>query len=164
MQNGLTEGQGVRVVIENSTKIPFIVSEGVNVPPRTSTNIGLVETKHIRMTDPYPSNCSSIYPAEYEVYENFTKHSTYSSSMCRHLCYMHFIMAYCGCYFPYIEGNIPFDPSGKRFCNMDPDLNNTDLTCLDKNLLKAVTKVMTTEDTDFCKCNPECYETTYKVN
>ena len=162
MQNGLTENQGVRVTIENNTKIPFIVSEGINIMPRTSTNVALVESQHARLKEPFSSNCSDAFSAEYNDYINFTFNTAYSSSMCRHLCYMDYMVKNCDCYFPYIEGNIPFDPAGKRFCNMDPNWNNTDLTCL-LQVLGAITTSSASGDS-LCKCNPECYETTYRVN
>ena len=159
MQSGITEGQGIRITVENSTKIPFIVSEGINVHPRTSTNIGLIEGKHTRLEAPYPSHCSEEYPAELVAYQNFTKHSKYSSGLCRNLCYVNLAKTHCGCYFPYLEGNIPYDPSGKRFCNMEPVMANNDVACLQK-LLYAIVKG---SFGDKCKCSPECQETSYKV-
>ena len=158
MQNKLTNGLGLRITIENSTKIPFIVSEGVNVRPRTSTNIGLVETKHNRLSEPYPSNCSDEYPIKFKHLDNFTRFAAYSSSMCRHVCYMDMILKHCKCFFPFLEGNIPFDPAGKRFCNMDPDKSNADLTCLDQLLVQGADDIQS-----LCNCNPECHETSYKV-
>ena len=158
MQNKLTDGLGVRITIENSTKIPFIVSEGVNIPPRTSTNIGLVESKHSRLRYPYPGNCSEEYPTQFKHQDNFTRYAAYSSSMCRHICYMHLIHMMCKCYFPYLEGNIPFNPHGKRFCNMEPNWNNPDLNCLDKLLIQSESQIE-----NLCNCNPECHETSYKV-
>ena len=159
MQSGITEGQGIRITVENSTKIPFIVSEGINVHPRTSTNIGLNEGSHFRLPGPYPSNCSESYPAKLKEYGNFTQYSKYSSALCKNLCYIDISKKVCGCYFPYLEGNIPFSPLGKRYCNMEPVWNNTDINCL-FSVLMSVIKGSTAEK---CTCNPECTETTYKV-
>lgn len=158
MQSGVTQGNGIRIIVENSTKIPFMISEGINVHPRTSTNIGIIEGKHTRLPGPYPSNCSESYPAEFKVYENFTRYSKYSSGLCRNLCYQYKIQEMCGCYFPYVEGNIPYAPLGKRYCNMDPIWNNPDIDCLAK-FLYGIIKGTSGE----CTCNPECYETSYKV-
>ena len=160
MQSGITEGQGIRVIVENSTKIPFIVSEGINVHPRTATNIGLNEGKHNRLPGPYPSNCSESYPPQLEAYKNFTKHSKYSSGLCKNLCYVNMGVENCGCYFPYLEGNILFSPFGKRYCDMEPRWDNTDVDCMYKQLLKIIQG----KAGDKCPCNPECHETSYKVN
>ena len=159
MQSGITEGQGVRVTVENSTKIPFIVSEGINVQPRTSTNVGLNEGKHTRLPGPYPSNCSETYPPELEKYRNFTHYSKYSSGLCKNMCYVNVAEQICGCYFPYLEGNIPFSPLGKPYCNMDPVWNNPDIDCM-KRVLVSIIQGSTAEK---CTCNPECHETSYKV-
>ena len=159
MQSGITEGQGVRVIVENSTKIPFIVSEGINVHPRTSTNIGLNEGKHQRLPSPYPSNCSETYPPQLKQYQNFTKYSEYSSGLCKNLCYVNIGFQACGCYFPYLEGNIPFSPLEKRYCDMEPRWDNKDVDCMKKQLMK----ILQGEVADKCKCNPECHETSYKV-
>ena len=159
MQSGITEAKGMRVTVENSTKTPFVVSEGINVPSRTSTNIGLIEERMKRLPEPYPSNCSESYPAELKKYHNFTDHSKYSSGLCSNLCYVSVAEEYCGCYFPYLEGNIPYSPAGKQYCSMDPDLSNRNLTCLQARLYEIVKGLYV----DKCKCNPECYETNYKV-
>ena len=159
MQSGITEGQGIRITVENSTKIPFIVSEGINVQPRTSTNIGLNEGKHTRLPGPYPSNCSETYPPELDKYRNFTQYSKYSSGLCKNLCYVNIAEQICGCYFPYLEGNIPFSPLGKRYCDMEPVWNNTDIDCM-FSVLMSIIKGSTAEK---CTCNPECHETSYKV-
>ena len=159
MQSGITEGQGIRITVENSTKIPFIVSEGINVQPRTSTNIGLNEGRHTRLPGPYPSNCSESYPAELDKYRNFTQYSKYSSGLCKNMCYVNMAEQSCGCYFPYLEGNIPFSPLGKRYCDMNPVANNTDIDCM-LTVLMAIIKGSAAEK---CTCNPECHETAYKV-
>ena len=64
MRNGMTVELGAKVVIEDNSKPPSIVSEGIPVRPGTSANIGITLEKIVRLEDPFKSNCTSKWPSD----------------------------------------------------------------------------------------------------
>ena len=66
MRNGMTEKQGVALVIEKDSNLPNVVSEHIPLYPHSSTFVGLVEKNIRRLKSPYPSNCTTTYPERYK--------------------------------------------------------------------------------------------------
>ena len=64
MRNGMTVEQGAKIVIEDNTKPPSIVSEGIPVRSGTSANIGITLERIKRLEDPFESNCTSEWPSD----------------------------------------------------------------------------------------------------
>ena len=80
MRNGMTERQGIYVVIENNSKLPNVISDAVPLYSKRSTDIGLTLRTFLRLKDPYPSKCSDSYP---KLYQNMTLHGTFESARFR---------------------------------------------------------------------------------
>ena len=161
MRNGMTEKQGIYVVIGNSGQLPNIVSESLPLSPKSSTELGLTVTNIARLEDPYPSKCADEYPARYQ---NMTLNGKfdflYSEKTCQSMCVNYLINKYCGCYNPkVIEGNLGWRQySNSTFCEYT--FTKT-APCIGK-ALKVIRS--SSETNNVCQCFPECKQAIYRVS
>ena len=64
MRNGMTASKGAWIIVENNTKPPNIVSEGMPLRIGTETNIALSTEVLERLKHPYQSNCTTFWPGK----------------------------------------------------------------------------------------------------
>ena len=158
MRNGISKGSGAYIAIENSTKIPNIVSSAISVTPGFETNIGLQARKLLRLPKPYKSSCTHHYDDE-DVLGIIGSEFSYSSKACKGICYALKFYNGCKCIYPsLIEGfkiEQYFDKltTQGRICNMR--LGSDDQQC--------VWKVAHAKLNETCSCHPECVESKYRV-
>ena len=159
MRNGMTEKQGIYVVIGNSGQLPNIVSESLPLYPKSSTELGLTVRNIARLEDPYPSKCADEYPAKYQ---NMTLNGNfdflYSEKTCQSMCVNYLINKYCGCYNPkVIEGTLGWRQyANSSFC----DTFTEKAPCIDK----ALTVYRSSSETNnVCECFSECKQAIYTV-
>ena len=160
MQNGINKRSGAHIAIENNTKIPSIVSKGLSVMPGTEANIGLTSKKILRLSTPYKSNCTNHFDSE-RVKNDTGNRFSYSSKICKGMCYGTAILDLCECLLPsLVEGfsikrwfGLAYEVA--KVCNITE--GSKDFNCIS-------TKVQDRVDEDnVCGCNPECYEGKYQV-
>lgn len=58
---GLTESEGVKVVVHDPAHYPMTTTSGVYVPTGTDTKVSLRMGEIVRESDPYVSNCTSVW-------------------------------------------------------------------------------------------------------
>ena len=157
MRNGMTEKQGVNVVIEDSSKLPNVISEHIPLYPMSSTDVGLTVRNIVRLKDPYLSNCTDKYP---DMYKNMTSNGKfdfgYSEKTCQSMCHNYYIHQYCGCYIAQIiEGSLGWGQfSNSSFCVS----NVTKATSCDDKARELFVK-----NKYVCQCFPECAQPVYQV-
>ena len=158
MRNGMTHRQGINLVIEESSRIPNIVSEHIPLYPHSSTHVAITEKNIFRLTEPYPSKCTNTYP---EKYKNMTTNGAfeyaYSEKTCQSMCRSYFVHEYCGCYKPAIlEGSLGWTQfSNSKFCEYN-------FTITDSCFVEAINLVLDSNE-KVCECFPECYSPKYQV-
>ena len=157
MRNGMTEKQGINVVIDDSSKLPNVISEHMPLYPHSSTDIGLTIRNILRLEAPYPSDCRDEYP---EMYKNMTSSGkfdfSYSEKTCQSMCHNYYIHKYCGCYRPQIiEGSLGWGQfSDSTFCAF----NLTKTSSCDDEARDVFVK-----SNYLCQCFPECVQPVYQV-
>ena len=158
MRNGMTEKQGVGLIIEEDSRLPSAVSEHIPLYPHSSTFVALMEKNFLRLKSPYPSKCKTVYP---EIFKNMTAGGdfdyAYSEKKCQSMCHNYFIHKYCGCYIPsIIEGSLGWGQfSDSKFC--DYNFTKTD-PCIHEGH-----KSYDDGNVDVCECFPECVQPIYQV-
>ena len=159
MRNGITQSSGARVVVEHNAKTPSMISQGILVYPGTETNIGIQRTHIERLKKPYKSKCTTEY-LDTNI-KSFVGNSSYSSRICRGLCYINKIHEKCDCMYPtLIEGyeiDIWFSKVGKGMTTCNMTAESEDFKCINSLGLDEM------KNNRNCYCHPECNETKYKV-
>ena len=164
MRNGLTEANGIHIVIEDSRKSPSIISNGISVQPGTETNIGLKMSKISRLKTPFESSCIEDYKSKlFNV--TFLNRFEYSSKNCKSWCYLILIIAYCDCF----EQSLIEGVFAREFVGWQDTYNfkycQQEIGSEDEICVKNVTTTLPQEYlTDLCSCGAECLETEFKVN
>ena len=158
MRNGMTEKQGIGLIIEEDSRLPSAVSEHIPLYPHSSTFVALTEKNFIRLKSPYPSNCTTMYP---EMLKNMTAGGefdfSYSEKSCQSMCHNYYIHKHCGCYIPpIIEGSLGWEQfSNSRFC----DYNFTKMD----SCIREGHEAYENGHVDVCECLPECVHPIYQV-
>ena len=159
MRNGMTEKQGVGLVIEEDTRLPNVVSEHIPLYPHSSTYIAMTERNILRLKSPYPSHCTSEYP---EKYKNMTKTGefdfSYSEKTCQSFCHNYYVHKYCGCYLATIlESSLGWKQfSNSEFCGYNFTKTNS---CFNKAL-----EIYDKDNEARCECLPECFQPIFQVS
>ena len=164
MRNGLTESNGIHIVIEDSQKSPSILSNGISIQPGTETNIGLKVTTLSRLKSPFSSECTDQYQGA-EVKEiKFLNYFKYSSKNCKSWCYIVVIHDTCKCWdLSLMEGVIVQDFlkwSKLRDMRICEKRNESSESACVRNVLYGDDQNFLTER---CMCHAECKEVEYKV-
>ena len=158
MRNGMTEKQGIGLIIEEDTRLPSAISEHIPLYPHSSTFVALTEKNFLRLESPYPSNCTTKYP---ERYINMTAHGDfdfgYSEKTCQSMCHNYYIYKHCGCYLPSLmEGSLGWEQfSNSAFCGYN--FTKTD------SCIKDGHKSYGHGDFEHCECLPECVHPIFQV-
>ena len=158
MRNGMTEKQGVGLIIEEDSRTPSVVSEHIPLYPHSSTFVALTERNILRLKSPYPSNCSDHYPDRYKnLTENGEYDFSYSEKTCQSLCHNYYVHQFCGCYLPaIIEGALGWTQfKDAKFCDYD-------FTKTDKCFKEAI-HYYDQDNEGVCGCYPECFHPIYQV-
>ena len=161
MRNGMTDKQGIYVVIENNGQLPNVISESIPLYPQSSTDLGLTVKNIIRLKKPYPSKCIDQYP---DIYRNMTLNGKfdflYSEKTCQSMCTNYQMHKYCGCYYPQlIEGSIGWGQFlNSEFCEYNFTKTNS---CIDK---AREVIASSSETNNICQCFPECKQSIYQVS
>ena len=161
MRNGINKRSGAHIVIENNTKIPSIVSKGISVMPGTEANIGLTSNKISRLTRPWKSNCTNYFDED-RVKSLTGNRFSYSSTICKGICFGVTIQEICKCLLPaMVEGfsikhwfNLGHESA--RICNVTE--GSMDYSCMFTRLDDKI------KEDNVCGCNPECNEGKYRVD
>ena len=82
---------GFRVVIHDPGSEPFLIHEGFDIIPGTSTSVTLSETRIERLGKPY-AECKSESVTRFGNVER-----KYTRTLCRHVCIIKLILDKCGC-------------------------------------------------------------------
>jgi hypothetical protein len=98
LRNGLSENEGVLVLIHNNTSPPNLESNTIKLRPETSADIVITVKTIARQKAPYSSRCQNSYP---NVLTGVEKEFKYSQAYCRAVCRSEHIFEKCGCYHPY---------------------------------------------------------------
>ena len=158
MRNGINKGSGAYIVIENSTKIPNIVSSAISVTPGFETNIGLQARKLLRLPKPYKSSCTHRYDDE-DVLGMMGSEFTYSSKACKGICYALKFYNGCKCIYPSLVEGFQIQQYFEKLTKQGPICNmrqgSDDQQCVWNIAFAELNKT--------CSCNPECVETKYRV-
>ena len=164
MRNGLTESNGMHIVIEDSRKSPSILSNGISIQPGTETNIGLKVTTLSRLKSPFSSECTDQYQGEEMKNINFLTSFEYSSKNCKSWCYIVVIYQKCNCWdLSLMEGVIVQEfVKWSKMRNLTPceKRNGSSESACVRNLLYGDDQSFLTER---CMCHAECKEVEYKV-
>ena len=158
MRNGMTEKQGIGLVIEEVSRLPNVVSEHIPLYPHSSTYVAMTERNIMRLKAPYPSNCTTSYP---EMYKNMTSEGkfdfSYSEKTCQSMCHNYYVHKYCGCYMPAIlESSIGWEQFlNSDFCRYEFTKTNS---CFHDAL-----KVIDVDNEAACGCFPECVHPIFEV-
>ena len=160
MKNSITESIGARVVVENSVKMPSLISNGKLVSPGTETNIGVSRTHIKRLKKPYNSACTDKYLDERV--SSVIGNIEYSATNCRGLCFLDKIMTKCGCLYPVlVEGydiDIWFEKISENVTTCHITQGSADWHCIDD---MSNWDELTSDE--LCSCRPECEEMKFKV-
>ena len=97
-RNGLTEDEGISLMIHNKTIPPNIESNTIKLRPETSTDVIVTVKSMERQQAPYSSQCQNSYP---DSLTNVEDAFMYSQTYCRSVCKSEYIFQKCGCYHPY---------------------------------------------------------------
>ena len=164
MRNGLTEANGIHIVIEDSKKSPSIISNGISVQPGTETNIGLKMSKISRLKAPFESSCLESYESD-RINVTFLNKFEYSSKNCKSWCYIILIITFCRCFEQsLIEGVLAQEFVGwkdtYKFSFCQQEIGSENAICV-KNVTTSINADVLTER---CLCGAECSETEFKVN
>ena len=164
MRNGLTESNGIHIVIEDNNKSPSILSNGISIRSGTETNIGLKITNISRLQSPYSSECTDTYQWEALNSMKFLKYFQYSSKNCKSWCYITIIQEACDCFDLSLMEGIVVDEfaNWSKAANLtlcEQRIGSSDSDCV-KDVLNSEHQQFLT---DRCKCHAECREIEYKV-
>ncbi|XP_058861193.1 amiloride-sensitive sodium channel subunit gamma-like [Acipenser ruthenus] len=91
----VTHSAGIRLLVHNHAASPFPEDEGVNIPPGTETDIGMMKVLIKRLKSPYGSHCTDgdgIKNFYHDVYG-----SRYTRESCKRTCAQLSIVENCGC-------------------------------------------------------------------
>ena len=150
MRNGLTQNRGAHIVIEYTSELPNVISEGISVSPGAETMVSLKKLEISRLKDVNYGNCTdeildsgikAMYPPEFK----------YSAKSCNAFCLIVNTMRECNCMKETEVGGIM--------------LHNYDELKKDKPRCMTNSKCMGNPEDWFkpCSCNAECYDTLYQV-
>ena len=162
MRNGLSEQQGINVVVENNTKQPAVVTGATLIYPGAATMIGLTTTVYSRLEHPFESNCTAKFPPEYSLPHRLCDSCAYSGPICGANCFNTMLMMKCKCFNTnFIEGFVgPFgdmDMGKVNFCSKSP--MSEEKKCFDMMCNMAEKRT----DNPCPLCKSECTETVYTV-
>ena len=97
-RNGMTEHEGISLVIHNKTSPPELDNKAINIRTNTRTDIGIGLRTVQRKKAPYTSKCIDSYPDAITTVED---EFSYSSTYCKADSKSFNINATCGCFHPY---------------------------------------------------------------
>ena len=149
MRNGLTPSRGAHIVIEYSTELPNVISEGISVAPGRETMVSLKMSENWRLKAPY-GNCTDdiLDPDVQEMYPPFFK---YSAKSCNAFCFIVNTMRECSCMVAEQIGGIMLDQYDKLTTN--------------KSRCEKGSNCNSNPEKWFipCDCSAECNDTIYHV-
>ena len=101
---------GARIAIHNQSKVPDLISEGLDASTNYQTNIGIKRSFISKLDYPYSSCVKNNHLSDafdshlYRYMFTELNMSLYSQKKCHQLCLQDFIRKTCGC----IDGSLPF--------------------------------------------------------
>jgi len=119
---GLSNSNGIRVYVDNSTDFPTSYSDGIDLMPGTSANVIIKKHFSEKLPKPY-SDCDLVSGSTHdsELYKSIiARNKTYKQKDCMFLCLQKDIMKNCQCYDLWYD---QIDTETK------PCLNETDIGC-----------------------------------
>ena len=160
MKSGITQSSGARIVVEDNRKTPSMASKGMLVYPGSETNIGIQRSHIKRLKEPYKSRCTMEYLDK--SIKSHIGNMAYSSRICLGICYLSIISQKCNCLYPtLVEGyeiNSWFDQVKINITTCNINTQSVDFKCI---ISLGVENIYAN---DACRCQPECYETKFKVD
>lgn len=145
---------GIRVVIHPPDSLPTPVDNGFDVPPGTSSSVGIKVSRADRL-DPPIGECKKNKTS-------FSDKYVYSQQACLLLCQQSHVMKNCFCISSQLP--IPFDLDNLRYCGQfnisDPQFFFDNLSCEAR-----VTQEFAINETlrNSCECLPLCEESAYET-
>nr|XP_015222677.1 PREDICTED: amiloride-sensitive sodium channel subunit gamma-like isoform X3 [Lepisosteus oculatus] len=91
----ITHSAGIRLLIHDHSATPFPEDEGVNIPPGTETDIGMMKVEIQRLKSPFGSHCTD--GEGFRNYYHDLYGSRYTRESCKRTCAQQTIMENCGC-------------------------------------------------------------------
>ena len=154
MRNGLTSSTGAHIVLEDSSEMPNIISDGISAAPGRETSISLRLINVARLEAPYASKCVDDIRNN-SIREMFDNRFKYSAKTCSAICYVVNTRNRCDCYNAKEVGGIMIEHYDH--------LSSIMRRCDEKNVVQQKCLSDVHKDFTYCDCQPECHEKLYMV-
>ena len=155
LRNGLTQNEGLAVVIHSPRMVPLVSNSAINVKPNTATSIELGFKSVHRQANPYPSNCSDTWKLS-SYSDIHDDEISYQTNLCLSKCTSDLIQKTCQCKSIQLdeyhdEHSLKEASSNMTYCDISDRLDN--------KCIAGVVNSIGNETS--CKCPLRCNEISY---
>ena len=159
MRYGLSPTIGMMMTLNDPHAMPMVLAKPIHLTSNIQTGIKVLKQTITRQKWPYITDCSDVYPTEYQGHVNFTS-VKYSNDYCKALCRLYYVQEACGCLDPLLME--------ASFLSQLDSMNTTLCSVATKSQqricsIEAMLNLSNGDGYDQCPCKPDCYTDNFEV-